>query len=161
VGKVANDSPLLNANFQRVNEMKPAKPAKKPNSGAPGVKLLITAASLAATLGGWAVISGQEAKPAPAPTPEPATAPAVTIKLAPLPTLVPEVTPQAQLVMVNRPRPAAAAPQPAAAAPQPAAPGTIVLRDVSAPAPRDAGAPQVGGGRSAAPAPVANTRSSR
>jgi len=129
--------------------MPSAKPAKKPNSGAPGVKLLITAASLAATLGGWAVISGQEAKPAPAPRPEPALVPEVTIKLAPLPTLVPEVTPQSQLVMVNRPRPAAAAPQPAA-------PSTLVLRDVSAPAPRDAGA----SGQSA-PAPVVNTRSSR
>src|SRR5512139_743288 len=131
--------------------MKPAKPAKKPNSGAPGVKLLITAASLAATLGGWAVISGQETKPAPAPTSEPAVAPVVTIRLAPLPTLVPEVTPQAQLVMVNRPRPAAAAPQPAA-------PSTLVLRDVSAPALRDASAPQGNAGRSSAPAPVVNTR---
>ena len=126
--------------------MPSAKPAKKPNSGAPGVKLLITAASLAATLGGWAVISGHEAKPAPAPAPwpEPALAPEVTIKLAPLPTLVPEATPQAQLVMVNRPRQAASAPQPAA-------PSTLVLRDVSAPAPSDR----------SAPAPVVNTRSSR
>jgi hypothetical protein len=120
------------------------KPAKKPNSGAPGVKLLITAASLAATLGGWAVISSQEAKPAPAPAPEQAVAPVVTIKLAPLPTLVPPATLQPRLVTVNQPRPAAAAPQPAPS-------NGIVLRDVSAPALPDR----------SAPAPVANTRSSR
>lgn len=139
--------------FSRVNEMKPTKPVKKPSTNAPGVKLLITAASLAATLGGWALISSTETKPASVPTPAPtlnqAAAPAVIIKLAPLPTLVPEVTPQSHIVTVNRPRSAPAA----AAAPQPAAPTTLVLRDVSA--------PQVNGGRSAAPAPVANTRSSR
>ena len=136
--------------------MKSAKPAKKPKSGAPSVKILITAASLAATLGGWALISGKEVKPAPAPAPasglapEQAAAPVVTIKLAPLPTLVPPVTPQPRLATVNQsanqPRPAAAAPQPAAA---PA--NEIVLRDVSAPALPDR----------SAPAPVANTRSSR
>jgi hypothetical protein len=125
------------------------KPAKKPNTSAPGVKMLITAASLAATLGGWAVISAKEPKPAAAPVPAHTAAPAVTIKLAPLPTLVPAITlqPQPHVVTVNQPRPAASAPQPAA-------PTELVLRDVSA--------PQVNGGRSAAaPAPVANTRSSR
>lgn len=133
--------------------MKPTKPVKKSSTGSPGVKLLITAASIAATLGGWALISSNETKPAPSSTPAPVTnqaaASAVTIKLAPLPTLVPEVTPQVQIVTVNRPRAAAAA----AAAPQPAAATTLVLRDVSA--------PQVDRGGSGAPAPVANTRSSR
>ena len=94
--------------------MAPAKSAKKPNTSAPGVKLLITTVSLAATLGGWAVISAKEPKPAAAPAPVPAQAavPAVTIKLAPLPTLVPQITPRPQLVTVNQPRPAVSAPQP-------------------------------------------------
>jgi hypothetical protein len=128
--------------------MATGKPPKKPASSAPGVKLLITAASLAATVGGWALISSNETKPAPAPAPEQSAAPAVTIKLAPLPTLVPPITPQPQLVTINQPRPAVSAPQPAA-------PTELVLRDVSA--------PQVnaGGRGSAAPAPVVNTRSSR
>jgi hypothetical protein len=132
--------------------MTSAKSSKKPATSAPGVKLLITAASLAATLGGWAVISAQEPKPAAAPTLAPAqvAAPVVTIKLAPLPTLVPPLAPQPQLVTINQPRPAAVA-----AAPQPAAANTIVLRDVSA--------PQVnaGGSAASAPAPVVNTKSSR
>jgi hypothetical protein len=122
------------------------KPVRKANTSAPGVKLLITAASLAATLGGWALISAKEPKPTSAPLPEQVTPPAVTIKLAPLPTLVPVITPQPQLVTVNQPRPAASAPQPAA-------PVELVLRDVSA--------PQVNRGGSSAPAPVTNTRSSR
>jgi len=130
--------------------MATGKPSKKPATSAPGVKLLITAASLAATLGGWAMISAEEPEPTPTPAPAPvqAAAPAVTIKLAPLPTLVPPITPQPQVVTVNQPRAAASAPQPAA-------PTELVLRDVSA--------PQVnaGGGRSAAPAPAANTGSSR
>lgn len=137
--------------------MATGKPSKKPATSAPGVKLLITAASLAATLGGWAMISAEEPEPEPTPTPAPApvqaAAPAVTIKLAPLPTLVPPITPQPQVVTVNQPR--SAAPRAAASAPQPAAPTELVLRDVSA--------PQVnaGGGRSAAPAPATNTGSSR
>jgi hypothetical protein len=75
----------------------------------------------------------------------------VTIKLAPLPTLVPPITPQPQVVTVNQPR--SAAPRPAASAPQPAAPTELVLRDVSA--------PQVNHGGSSAPAPAADTGSSR
>ncbi len=129
--------------------MTSSKPAKKPNTSAPGMKLLITAASLAATLGGWALISGNEARPAPSPTlaPERMEAPIVTIKLAPLPTLVPPVTPQPRLATANHPHPAAAAaPQPA-----PAPANEIVLRDVSAPALPDR----------SAPGPVVNTRSSR
>ena len=129
---------------ERLNAMTNGKPAKKPNSSAPSVKMLITAASLAATLGGWALISSTEAKPAPAPAPEQAAAPAVAVRLAPLPTLVPPVAPQARLVTINQPRPAARAPQPAVS-------NEIVLRDVSAPALPDR----------SAPAPVTNTGSSR
>ena len=133
--------------------MATGKPSKKPATSAPGVKLLITAASLAATLGGWAVIGAKEPKSTAAPVPAQAAAPAVTIKLAPLPTLVPPITPQPQVVTVNQSR--SAAPRPAASAPQPVASTELVLRDVSA--------PQVnaGGGGSAAPAPVVNTGSSR
>jgi hypothetical protein len=72
----------------------------------------------------------------------------VTIKFAPLPTLVPPLTPQPQVVTINQPRPAA----PAASAPQPAPANTLVLRDVSAPAALPS---------RSAPAPVTNTRSSR
>lgn len=124
------------------------KPVRKPSTSAPGVKMLITAASLVATLGSWALISSTEAKPASAPAPDRSSASTVPIKLAPLPTLVPAITPQPrpQLVTINQPRPAASAPQPVAS-------NEIVLRDVSA--------PQVNTGRSAAPAPVVNTGSSR
>jgi len=129
------------------------RPTKKPASSAPGVKMLITAASLAATLGGWALISSTEAKPVtiPAPAPGQATSRTVTIKLAPLPTLVPPITPQPQLVTINQPRSAASAPQP-----QPAPANVLVLRDVSAPQ------MSTGGSKStSAPAPVVNTKSSR
>lgn len=128
--------------------MSPVKPSKKPNTGVPGVKLLITATSLAATVGGWALISAQETKPVQTvqpPAAAQAVAPALSIKLAPLPTLVPAMAGQAQVVTVSNQR-AASAPRPAAAA-QPA----LVLRDVSAPAPSSGGAP----------APAANTGSSR
>jgi hypothetical protein len=142
--------------------MPPVKPNKKPTTGVPGVKMLITAASLAATVGGWALISAKETtavqpvqqSAAAQPVAPQVVAPVFSIKLAPLPTLVPAIASQAQIVTVSNqraasaPRPAAAAPQ---AAPQPAAaqPG-LVLRDVSAPAPS-----------SGRPAPVANTGSSR
>lgn len=153
--------------------MSPVKSSKKSNTGGPGVKLLITATSLAATVGGWALISAKETTPAQpaqpaaaaqAVAPQVAAAPVFSIKLAPLPTLVPVMSSQGQVVTVSNvhaasaPRPAAvaaqAAPQPALQpAPQPA----LVLRDVSAPA---------GGGASAgpsasAPAPATNTRSSK
>lgn len=129
--------------------MPPVKPSQKPNTGTPGVKMLITAASLAATVGGWALISAKETKPMPAvqpPAAAQAVAPVLSIKLAPLPTLVPAMASQAQIVTVSNQR-AASAPRPAVAVPQPA----LVLRDVSAPAPSSGGAP----------APAANTGSSR
>lgn len=140
--------------------MPPVKPGKKSNAGVPGVKLLITAASLAATVGGWALISAKETQPVqseqplPLPASTQAAAPILMIKLAPLPTLVPPS--QAQIITVSNPR-VAAAPKPAvavqAAAPQsvpPPAPPVLILRDVSAPAPASGG-----------PAPVAKTHSSR
>jgi hypothetical protein len=129
--------------------MPSVRPSKKSNTGVPGVKLLITAASLAATVGGWALISAKETQPAQPAQPSSTTQvvePVFSLKLAPLPTLVPPS--QAQVVTISNPRAAAAAPQPAAAAPQTASQPTLVLRDVSAPAP-------------AAPAPATNTRSSR
>jgi hypothetical protein len=134
--------------------MKLGKSAKKPNSGAPGVKMLITAASLTATLGGWAFISAKEPQPVmpPAVSTAAAAAPVISIKLAPLPTLVP-LAPRSQLVTINQPRAAASVQQPAA---QPAAPQAIVLRDVSAPL-QNAGPSS----SSSAPAPVVNTASSR
>ena len=147
--------------------MSPVKSSKKSNTGGPGVKLLITATSLAATVGGWALISAKETTPAQpaqpaaaaqAVAPQVAAAPVFSIKLAPLPTLVPAMSSQPQIITVNNAR-AASAPRPAvAAAAQPAPqPPALVLRDVSAPA---------GGGASAgpsasAPAPATNTRSSK
>ena len=139
--------------------MPPVKSARKPAAGAPGVKMFITAASLAATLGGWALISAEEVQPLP---PEQLAvadqaAAGVTIQLAPLPTLVPlaqtaqQTQGASQPAPISPPRPAsraAAASASQAAAPQPAAP---VLRDVSAPALANR----------SAPAPVTNTRSSR
>jgi hypothetical protein len=135
--------------------MPPVKPNNKPNTGVPGVKMLITAASLAATVGGWALISAKETQPV-QPVPSAASAqivaPVLSIKLAPLPTLVPPG--QAQIITVSNPRAAAAAPQPAAAAPQtapqPAPQPALVLRDVSAPA-----------ASASAPAPATKTHSSR
>jgi hypothetical protein len=137
------------------------KSTKKPVTSAPGVKTLITAASLAATLGGWAVISGTATKPTsiPAPVTEQAAPRTVTIKLAPLPTLVPPITPQPQpqLVTIDQPRSAVPRPAAVAAAPQPAAPTELVLRDVSAPQVTAGGSSS----SSSAPAPVVNTKSSR
>jgi hypothetical protein len=145
--------------------MSAIKSSKKPHTGVPGVKLLIAASSLAATVGGWALISAQETAPAqpaqPAAAaqsaaPQAAAAPVFSINLAPLPTLVPAMSSQPQIVTVNNAR-AASAPRPAAVAAQPVAqaapPPALVLRDVSAPA---SAGPAAG-----APAPAAKTRSSK
>jgi len=149
--------------------MSPVKSSKKSNTGGPGVKLLITATSLAATVGGWALISAKETTPAQpaqpaaaaqAVAPQVAAAPVFSIKLAPLPTLVPAMSSQPQIVTVNNaraasaPRPAAVVAQPVAQpAPQPA----LVLRDVSAPTSGGASA----GPSAGAPAPATNTHSSK
>jgi hypothetical protein len=106
-------------------------------SGAPGVKMLITAASLAATLGGWAVFAYTEARPITS-QPQPAVialasrASVTALNLPPMPTLVPLPDPSA----------IAAGSQSSAA---PAAPPAPTLRVVSAPP----------------PAPVTLTQSSR
>lgn len=50
----------------------PRSPRRSP-PGAPGMKLLISAVSLAATLAGWAVLVGREADPATTTPPSPAT----------------------------------------------------------------------------------------
>ncbi len=139
--------------------MPPAKSNPK-SSGTPGVKMLITAASLAATLGGWVLLSAKEAKPAAQPSTQTAPqaasqaeAPTQLINLAPLPTLVPLVAP-AQLVTASNTTASRSIARPAAPIQQ-AAPAPLALRVVSA--------PQQQGGRSSAsaPAPVTNTRSSR
>jgi len=146
--------------------MSPVKSSKKSNTGGPGVKLLITATSLAATVGGWALISAKETTPAQpaqpaaaaqAVAPQVAAAPVFSIKLAPLPTLVPAMSSQPQIITVNNAR-AASAPRPAvAAAAQPAPQPALVLRDVSAPASGGASAKPSAG----APAPATNTHSSK
>ncbi len=145
--------------------MPPTKAASK-STGTPGVKLFITAASVAATLGGWALLSGAEKSQSGAqatvvpPTPVPqAETQTLSINLAPLPTLVPLAT-RLQSVTANNAAPRAAV-QSAPAAPAPSSP--LTLRVVSAPPLQHSG----GGGTAAgsmsasAPAPVTNTRSSK
>ena len=75
-------------------------PKRGAPGGAPGAKVLITAASLSAVIGGWAGFA--LSKPAPADASLPAETPAqVAIELQPLPTLVPE--PTASLASVKAP----------------------------------------------------------
>jgi len=98
--------------------MTPPRPTKRPGSAAPGIKLLISAAALAGTIGGWALFTLKQEAAALATTP-----PSLALELPPLPTLVarssaPEVAAVGQ-----------------AAAPAPA------LRRVSAPAFSSAPAP--------------------
>ena len=131
-------------------------------SGPSGVKVLITAASLAATVGGWATLSAKEGlssatQPTTPITPTSAAA-TVSLDLPPLPTLVPAPAQQPVIITSNRPPVSSGGQRPAAAsAPAPApAPGQG-LRVVSAPPVQVGG----GGGSVAAPAPVTNTRSSR
>jgi len=147
--------------------MPPAKSnSKSKSSDAPGVKTLITAASLAATLGGWALLSAQEAQPAAQSstllavpqTASQAEAPTQMINLAPLPTLVPLV-PHSQLVTAANASASRSVARPAAPVQQ-AAPAQPALRVVSAPS-QQSGGQQSGGSSASAPAPVTNTRSSR
>ena len=147
--------------------MPPAKSNSK-SSSTPGVKMFITAASLAATLGGWALLSAKEAKPAAQSSTLPdapqtalqaasqADAATRLINLAPLPTLVPLV-PHSQLVTASNATTSRPIAQPAAPQRiQQAAPAPLALRVVSAPSQQSGGRPSA-----SAPAPVANTRSSR
>ncbi len=110
-----------------------------PRRAASGINLVITAASLAATLGGWAALTvndravAQAVVAAPPALVQPANAAPPEFALAPLPTLIP-----------RREFARAAAPAPPAAQPRQAAP--VAVRQ---PAP------------AALPPPVAQTRSSR
>jgi hypothetical protein len=127
--------------------------------------MLITAASLAATLGGWALLSADEANlvsqqpaspsvPQAAPQAAPqAEAPTLMINLAPLPTLVPLV-PHSQLVTAGNTTASRSIIQPAAPVQQ-AAPAPLALRVVSAPPQQSVRS------STSAPSPVVNTRSSR
>jgi hypothetical protein len=150
--------------------------AKKSPAGAPGAKALITTASLAITLGGWAAFTRANGDTIDTASPASAIAlprPSTDLKLAPqlLPTIVPAPPPPPDLAIAHPPLiPAAllsdsapvaaqaAAPRPRADAPavaQPAAPAAppaaIQLPAVNAPPLRTVSAP---------PQPVARTRSS-
>lgn len=124
-------------------------------TGAPGVKQLITAASLAATIAGWALLTPREqpAQPVAAAQVAPADPQAAPIALDPpvVPTLAPVAAAATAAPRAERPARQAAPIAPAAAAPAaPAAPvAAPALREVTAPPP------------AAAPAPVTSTRSSR
>ncbi len=124
--------------------MSPTKPARRPATGLPGVKVLITAASLAATVGGWAILSTNNAGASSQTSAVPVqpTAQTFTINLEPLPTLVPTPASSSRLVAVsNRPAP----PPPAVA------PSLPTLRSVTGPT----------GGGGGGPAPAGTSRSSR
>jgi hypothetical protein len=151
--------------------------AKKSPAGAPGARALITAASLAITLGGWAAFTRANADTADPASPEPST----DLKLAPqlLPTIVPAPPLPPKLAIAHPPvlsaallndsasvTARAAAAQPLAAAPaaaQPAAPAAAppVAVQLPAAAPLPAvNAPPLRA-VSAPPRPVARTRSSK
>lgn len=75
--------------------MTPSRSPKRP-TGAPGVKMLIAAAALAFTLGGWAALTVDHARQASAITSPPPTVilpteppPAPALSLPPLPTIMP------------------------------------------------------------------------
>lgn len=139
-----------------------SRPAGTPGRGAPGAKLLLTALSLAATLGGWGVLTsgrqivsttGAEKVPAQPLGVQALARPLETTLDLDLPAL-PTVTPLR--VPANVELPAFVLP-PIVATPPPQAPA--LLRVVSLP-------PQVSGPAAereaaSAPAPVTNTRPSR
>jgi hypothetical protein len=152
---------------------------KKSRAGAPGTKALLTAASLAITLGGWAAFTRANGEAADVASAPPAIVitlprPRTDLKLAPqlLPTIIPAPPPPPQLALSHPPvlsaallsdsAPVAAqaaapvAAQPAAAAPEPPAaiqlPAAAPLPVVDAPPLRAVSPP---------PAPVARTRSSK
>lgn len=126
------------------------KSATRPASGAPGVKLLITAASLVSTLGGWALISNNAATVSSTTTTTP-TQPATarSIEFGPLPTLVPPPDPKT-LILNAQPVTIQVSNQPVAAAAPVPAPPISGLRVVNRP-------PSTNG----APPPAAKTHSSK
>ncbi len=54
--------------------MKPTHSARRPASSAPGVKMLLTTGALAATMGGWAVLTVKQVQPTTADQPPPVVA---------------------------------------------------------------------------------------
>ena len=135
---------------------------KRPATGVPGVKMLITAASVAATVGGWALLSAKATVPVTQSQSASVVAPQKplvirTIDLAPMPTLVP---PPAQSAIIPAWQPGASSDTRQAAAPAPApapvAPALPALRVVTVSSPSSGG-----GGGGSAPAPVTTTHSSK
>ncbi len=127
-----------------------------------GLKWAISAAALAATIGGWGWLTAQNPPEVAIAAPQIVVQPPVIERqplppwltdnptLLVLPTVVPLNIPTRDQVAASAPAPAApAAPPPAPAAPAapPPAPAASALREVTIPAP--------------APAPAARTRSSR
>ncbi|HZY43414.1 MAG TPA: hypothetical protein VFF70_01590 [Anaerolineae bacterium] len=142
--------------------MPPSKSSGRPASGAPGVKMLITAASLAATVGGWAMLSNTEgvsSSTTSTPALPPATTASLTVKLQPLPTLVPPPDPKSiainaqSVIRSSSNQQVAAAPAQAEPAPQ-----VSGLRIVSAPSVVSGGG---GSSVAGAPPPATTTRSSK
>lgn len=135
-----------------MTRMADARSPRRPPSGAPGTKMLITVGALAATLGGWSVLGLKPARVAEVASPPasviatPAQSPPdAMLSLPPLPTLVPAPASLASnRPVVQVPASGSTMGQPAGVQPAPA------LRVVSAP---PAVAPP--------PAPVAITRSSQ
>ena len=126
-----------------MNELRPKKRVAR---GAPGVKALITATSVAVTLGGWALLTRAQPPLADvAPEPSPITivtaqpAPDVGLELGPIPALVMPPPPKPPKIVIDRP-PAIPADLPAARRPAVAHPAAAVALAVPAPAP-DAPAP--------------------
>src|SRR5690348_9163597 len=84
---------------------------KKHPGGAPGAKILITTASLAITLGGWAAFTRANVETADTASPPPAALalelprPSTDLKLAPqlLPTIVPAAPPPPQRAIARAP----------------------------------------------------------
>jgi hypothetical protein len=158
---------------------------KKSPAGAPGARALITAASLAITLGGWAAFTRANVDTTDSADPAPAIAialsrPSTDLKFAPqlLPTIVPAppLPPKlaighppvlsAALLSDSAPLPArAAAPPPQAAAPAAAQPDAPVAPPAAAQLPAAAPLPAVNApplrAVSPPPPPVARTRSSK
>jgi hypothetical protein len=125
------------------------KPSARPASGAPGVKLLITAASLVSTIGGWALISNNTAAPATSTDAPLQPVAARAIEFGPLPTLVPPPDPNA-LTINAQPAIVTIRNQPVAA-PAPAPAPLSGLRIVNGLGPNTNGAPP----------PAAKTHSSK
>lgn len=145
--------------------------------GAPHAKLVLSALSLVAMMGGWAnltlaehaarkdAVTSMALAPAAASNAEVAPVAEFTIELPAMPTVAPLKVPTvAPVVVVNVPQAAPIAPAaaPAAAVASAPEPAPVALRVVSAPPrPKESGGGGGGGGGGGAPAPAAQTRSSK